>query len=299
MFRDVWDKDCLTVVPISSILNGIKNGIWKESIAKIRSLESKEEISRAKHHLPSVTFSGVFEDTREDDNIVLYNKLMVVDIDKISDKRLTAFKEELKKDKYVLTFFNGPTKGVKLLMNVDTDCEDHSTYAFSAVKYYFDEMYKIEIDPSGKNVSRLCFVSYDPDLYVNPEPFVFPVIRSIYDEENNQGYVKADTFNPKNLEQTTNGKKILDTSVKMVRASKTGGYHKGNRNNFIFSLACLMSDFGVPLELSCFLIYERYNSLEYKEVKNTIHSAYRKVHYNHGSRTLNVRGKNNGQAGFF
>tara|TARA_R110000772_G_scaffold36462_2_gene87197 strand:- start:3159 stop:3407 length:249 start_codon:yes stop_codon:yes gene_type:complete len=81
----------------------------------------------------------------------------------------------------------------------------------------------------------------------------------------------------------------------MVHKSKTGGYHKGNRNNYIFAVSCLLSEYGVPEEHGVGLLSAKYPSLEYKELKNTINSAYRKTKHSFGSKN----GAGNSQGGMF
>jgi VirE N-terminal domain len=46
---------------------------------------------------------------------------------------------------------------------------------WGAVIAYLRERYNLDVDPSGKDVSRLCFLSWDSDLYFNPHAQRFPV----------------------------------------------------------------------------------------------------------------------------
>jgi hypothetical protein len=242
IFKNVIDKDCSNVVKISSILKGIKNGRWKNRIEFLRSKTDKDEIKKLKFALPAVIWTGVFEE-RVDDACVLYNQLMVIDVDTITDKRLKTFRQELKNNPWVYAFFSGPTKGVKILVFVDADISWHNTHSFWNLEKEFKELYDIKIDPSGKNLSRLCFVSYDVDLYINPSPIYFQPKECLDPLDDFRSIGKE--YEPKNGIQVTNAKKIMDVCVKMVSKSKTGSYHKGNRNNFVFVLSCLMCEYGV------------------------------------------------------
>src|SRR5207244_10836636 len=49
-------------------------------------------------------------------------------------------------------------------------------HAWQAVAEYHKHQYGITWDASGKDISRLCYVSYDPNLHSNPgaRPFVVP-----------------------------------------------------------------------------------------------------------------------------
>src|SRR5690606_9951377 len=45
--------------------------------------------------------------------------------------------------------------------------------AFEGIAHYLYENYQIIVDPSGKNISRARFVSFDPELYQNPKALQF------------------------------------------------------------------------------------------------------------------------------
>jgi len=281
---------------MTSVLDAIKSGKWKDVVLPVRELKengTKEQVAEAKKLLPAVTWSGVFEDKRMDANIVHYNKLMVIDIDKITKTRLKTLKKELKSNKAVYAFFDGPTKGVKVLIFIDSEVEAHNTHAFWQIETMFDEMYGIEVDPSGKNIARLCFVSYDPDLYINPEPMELHIVEQ---EDPEAGFVTVGNYEYDNAIPETDATKILETCIKMPNTSKCGHYYKGNRNKFIFVTACLMCEFGVNPEITLSLLSSRFQSLKYKEHRTTIESAFRRSYKNFGTRTSNQKSNNNQQS---
>jgi hypothetical protein len=291
IFNGVLDKDCSNVVTFEALFNAIKNGKWKERIELIREAYSKKEketVRQLKHKLPAVTWSGVFEE-RLDDACVVYNKVMVIDIDNVSGKRLEKLKQELRKNPWVYAFFDGPTKGIKALVFIDAELDWHNNHTFEYLEMLFLDLYGIKIDPTGKNPSRLCFVSYDPDMYINPNPHELKIEKN----ESIDKFTAVGNYSPEDSAPVTDAKYILEICIKMVSKSKTGTYHKGNRNNYIFVLSCLMCEFGVPPELAYKLVFERYSSLGHKEVQSTLKSAYRRSHKNYGTRTANRRNNSN------
>jgi hypothetical protein len=294
IFKNVGDTDCSNVVKVASVLNAIKKGKWKSPVEAVRSLKasnaSKEVVTKAKAFLPAVIWTGVFEE-RLDDACVLYNQLMVIDVDNISAKRLVKFREELKNNPWVYSFFSGPTKGVKILVFVDSDISWHNKHAFWSLENEFLDLYNIKIDPSGKNLSRLCFVSYDPDLYINPNPVYFSPKETVDPLEEFRAIGR--TYESKNNIQVTDSRKIIDVCVKMVTKSKTGSYHKGNRNNFIFALSCLLCEYGLQPDQALNLVSMRYQSLKIREVRPTVDSAYKKAKHNFGTKVLNEKGNPN------
>lgn len=293
IYRNVEDSSCLNVVKVTSILQAIKDGKWKGVVLPVRELKAngtKKQVDDAKKLLPAVTWSGVFEDRRLDANMVHYNKLMVVDIDEITKTRLKRLKKELVNNPMIYAFFNGPTKGIKVLIFISAEQEWHNTHTFWHIEKLFKEMYGIKIDPSGKNLSRLCFVSYDPDLYLNPEPMELTIEEQ---EDPNGGFVSINNHDFSACAPETDATVIMERCIKMVKKSKTGGFYQGNRNNYIFSLSCLCCEFGMNPELALGLVSTRYQSLAFKEIRTTLESAYKRSYKNFGTKTVN--GKSNNQ----
>ena len=62
--------------------------------------------------------------------------------------------------------FRSPTgTGLKILFKVKADAESHKA-SFLAVKAHIRELANCDIDDACKDVTRLCFVSYDPSLWL-------------------------------------------------------------------------------------------------------------------------------------
>ena len=51
----------------------------------------------------------------------------------------------------------------------------HEHCAFPQIEKYLRETCDIDIDPSGDDITRLCFVSYDPDIHMKKEFTPFKV----------------------------------------------------------------------------------------------------------------------------
>ena len=64
--------------------------------------------------------------------------------------------------------------GVKALVQISNP-ERHEDH-FRALEKYFDRTYGLEVDGTGKNVSRACFESYDPEIIVQMEARVFSAL---------------------------------------------------------------------------------------------------------------------------
>ena len=259
------------------ILQDIHNGEYKDKVLEAReSINVKAKYDRLKKNLPSFTPCGTFNNNRLIKNIKQYNGIVPVDFDKInSETKANFLKLLLSRDSYIAAAFVSPSYGLKAFVVTDlNDSNDHK-YGFEAVSSYIEGKYgsmvSFKVDPSGKDITRLCYVSYDPTMHINTSPEIFEV---------NVGELKLmDGFQPIKTEITgareTNLNRIIEFCIKGVNASKVGRYAKGNRNNWVYALARLTNQYGVPYEFAFNYIGQRYSSLGYEEMKTTLSSAYK------------------------
>jgi hypothetical protein len=153
-------------------------------IERVRGVHSVDENNNpvpdkeAKKDLPVVCFSGQF-DSRRDDALVSHNGLIVLDFDHID---VDVSKSILATDDYVYACWVSPSgDGLKALVRISTPSK-HREH-FKAIQLYMDRTYGLEVDPSGKNESRACFESYDPDIIINDNCKTFSSIVSDTEEK--------------------------------------------------------------------------------------------------------------------
>ena len=150
-------------------LNHIKNGTYKDIVKDCRKAlqqGNKELYTKLKSALPAVTFCGVFKG-RKASEIIEYNNLMILDIDDLPQKDFFNIKRVLSNDKYILSLWDSPSgQGLKCLIRIDSSIDKHKLI-FNSLVLYFSENYQIILDKSGKDVSRLCFSSWDENIYYN------------------------------------------------------------------------------------------------------------------------------------
>lgn len=181
--NDTWGKVSKQIT-IDDVLNEIKGGKYFNHIEKLRKLLEQgddESYKAEKLKLPAITFCGTFNEVRKKDNLKEYNRLIVIDIDKLTKEELTQTISYLKKDKYVFSFWISPShngiKGLVLLKYnfeiIDTDTCHRS--AFDKLSNHLFTTYKIKLDSSGSDTTRLCFMCYDPNLYIKDEVCFFEI----------------------------------------------------------------------------------------------------------------------------
>jgi len=277
-FKNTFDTDCSNITTIEETLSRIKSDEFKDQILNVRQAKKENnayQMKKWKADLPAVTWSGKFFE-RKDGSCLVYNHIFVVDIDNIGINRLKRFKKELIDNPWVYAYFDGPTKGIKILVFVDSPIEWHSTHAFDTIDNAFYNLYNIRIDRSGRNISRLCYVSYDPSLYINEDALAL----HIEPAEKVKMYDHIKHKNPFNTESAIkDGLFIFNECVKITEFSRVGKYRKGNRNNFIFVLSCLLCEHAITREQAESYICSRFKSLEVKEVQTTVSSAYRRAKF--------------------
>ena len=106
--------------------------------------------------------------TRNDKALVSHSGLLCIDFDHLQSVDL--LRNQLLQDEYFetqLLFVSPSGDGLKWIISIDTKQTTHSNY-FAAVANYILQTYGVEVDKSGRDISRACFLSYDPQVYINP-----------------------------------------------------------------------------------------------------------------------------------
>lgn len=167
-----FEKEIKQVIPnktvtAGEILKNIKEGKWKKEIEKIRSLSDKvQKISKS--YLPYVTWSGTFK-KRNNDELKEWSGILCIDIDNVETYNETF--ATICNDEYTLAAFASPTgTGIKVLWKIGTP-EFHNKLK-NGIILYCKSQWKTEIDNTF-DVSRPCFISYDPQCYVNEDSTVY------------------------------------------------------------------------------------------------------------------------------
>lgn len=165
---------------IGRVLNGIRIEAYCSEIGSARvclNSGNKDEYDAVKKKLPAVTFCGTFVSGHSANECNTYNNIMVIDIDKLEDGDMSRVKDILAHDPYVAAFWESPSgmgyKGLVSLSYADfydgMDITDKHRLAFQQIFTYLLNNYGIELDKSGKDICRLCFMSSDNGIVVKDE----------------------------------------------------------------------------------------------------------------------------------
>lgn len=161
---------------VSEAVDLIRSDRLKADIERLRGLLTTGDragYDAGKRSLPAVTWSGVFKE-RNKSGLVSHSGLVVQDLDHLGAS-LPAVRAALEADPAVAVVFTSPSgDGIKAVYAVG-DMADHGR-AWRAVADRVAAGTGIEPDKSGKDISRLCFLSHDPACFFrsDPVPVVIP-----------------------------------------------------------------------------------------------------------------------------
>ncbi|MGA1702649.1 MAG: BT4734/BF3469 family protein [Methylophilaceae bacterium] len=273
---------------VSFVLERIKSGRHKELIYSIRNEKDKEVRNELKKELPAICFSGTFS-KRSDDAIIEHSGLICLDFDGYeTESEMLSDKESISNDKYVMSVFISPSgNGLKVIVKIPEDIENHKRY-FDALGEHFGSD---KFDISTKNVSRVCYESYDPDIYVNMDSELWTTMAD-YD------YRPVDRYNDRPTIPITDNNKIIEILLKWW--SKKYPMVEGQRNNNAFILASALNEYGIAKSLAEYVIMNYASAgFSHSEIKVTVDSAYRNVrahgtkYYEDDARMSKIRQKIN------
>lgn len=199
---------------------------------------NKKEADKLKSKLPGFTTSGFFDKERKKENLIKYYGLMVLDIDKLeSEEEVKQIKEKARNMPETKMAFVSPSGlGLKIIVETNnTDVERHTEVYKELVEYY-EKALEVKLDSQTCDVSRLCFMSSDANVYYNRDSEMFrsEVLKNtpkkeIRKEIKIKKEVKIQIIN--DLEKYN---RVIEEVVCFTR--KRQKYESGNRNRFVYLL---------------------------------------------------------------
>ena len=263
IFKDIKDTSQPFYRDVMVVLNRIREGSSKDLVKKIRAEKDKTQRNRLKQSLPAVCFSGKFT-KRNDSSLVEHSGIICLDFDGYkTNKDMLQEKERLSKDKNVFSVFISPSgNGLKVLVKIPRDADNHKNY-FNSLEKHFDSEY---FDKTSKNISRVCYESYDPLIHINE-------LSSLWEKIEETEYQEVVKYRDRPTIPITNENKIVEILMKWW--DKKYGLKEGERNNNIYVLASAFNDFGVNQTLAEYVMssFATKDFPDY-EIKRTIESAY-------------------------
>jgi hypothetical protein len=265
IFKNIKDTSTPFYRDIGFILNRIKEGKSKEVVQAIRNEKDKDKRNKLKSTLPAICFSGTFN-KRNDNSLIDHSGLICLDFDGyVNKKELMAERARIILDRYVYSCFISPSgDGLKVIVKIPKDSMNHKHYFNSLGEHFASEHF----DATSKNISRVCYESYDPLTYVNTNSDVWDKI-----VQDTKQYSTEDTLLPK-IRLTKKDEIIRRLKVWWERSY---GIVEGERNNNVYILASSFNDFGIDKEIAleeC--LFYQHEGFDHREIMTTVTSAYSK-----------------------
>lgn len=141
----------------------------KAQTEKLRTIADKKDARKfKKYNFDYVSFSGTFS-YRDDDHVTKPSNLLCVDFDHLPN--VEEMFQKLLHDRYFTTelLFRSPSgDGLKWVIPIEYRGHTHEQI-FDAVYNYVSATYGTAMDRSCSDMSRPCYLPYDPGAYLNPK----------------------------------------------------------------------------------------------------------------------------------
>jgi hypothetical protein len=260
------------------IARDIASDKHKSEIEEIRELLEQgktEEASNKKKQLLAFTPSAVFTEKRQIQYLERYSGFVHLDFDKLTSEQMKAAFQIISEIPYTFLSFISPSgNGLKVFIEVDTEIDFHDI-AYLQVQKYYEEATGLKADPSCKDITRLCFMSYHPDLYKNIRNVKFKVeLPEVIAQPVPEAETKAPTINPRVFKEPDlelNPLFIFNQQIQFT--NNKSSYTDGNRNNYIYLLASNCNRAGL-LQSDTEILCAQNFDLSEKEIKTAVNSAY-------------------------
>jgi len=183
-------KSAITVLHQIIAEHGLKSKIYGDKKKNLPAIcihgQFKKKVATQDKKTGQVLMLG----GRTNQHLSEYSNQVHLDMDKLDLERVLAYQKKLSADPYVHVHFKSPSwRGVKLSCHHQYGPERHDE-VYYAFKDYIQKLLGCdpsEFDDVVRSISRLCFASYDPDAYYNPDslPFLLPEdrVENLKDED--------------------------------------------------------------------------------------------------------------------
>lgn len=251
------------------------NYTLRQAIEYIRRADEKDREALKFRLLPAVAYNGIFHyvDAKGIDE---YSCITAMDFDHISTQdELVHLRNRLIKTPCVVCVFVTPSgRGVKALVLHDNTDPDKHTDLYNQLLDKFNVASK---DTGCKDLARRNYLSYDPDIWVNPNPTPY-------------NYIPSLAQHSKPIPSPCRNKKVSDRSIISImnatwKRKNPEYWMEGSRASSIFKAACLMCRWGVDESLASEYFVNGWESdtMSEKEILEHVGNAYKAEQDNFGT----------------
>lgn len=259
LFGKITDINHPEEYDIDKVLEIIQNNTYfhlKEKVDAVRKAKNDEDKDKAKMKLPAITWNGTFK-TKNRNDLIHYSSFTALDFDDIEPEKMHEFGKWLQSFSCVYAYYVTPSgKGYKAIIFHDN---------YEPLYHYdlYNQLLKLfdcpEKDTSTVDLARGNFLSYDPNLWKNPNPQPFHFVPStpepiildtvtetiIRDETGTEIMTEDDSY-VANFLNTLSRQVVSDDSIiRILGKIWTGKSIANGRNNTAMSYAGVLCKAGV------------------------------------------------------
>lgn len=259
-------------VSLIILSNRLASDQYKAQVEEIRDLIAQgklEEAQAKKQQLPAFTPSATFKEKRVLANMEQYSGFVHLDFDKLNPQQLAEAAQVIAQIPYTFLCFKSPSgNGFKVFVEVNTGPEHHET-AYRQVKVHYEKATGLKADEKCKDITRLCFVSYDPQLYKNIGNKKFEVAGiELPITKSTELPPQIQPVQPVEMDDY-----LFPFQQQITFTNQKAEYTNGNRNNYIYLLASNCNRAGIP-EQDTLILCKQHFDLPEKEIKTSVRSAF-------------------------
>lgn len=260
IFKNISETNTPFFRNIEDIFKRIRIGVSKKLILRLREEKDKEKSDQLKRSLPAILFAGTFTN-RSTNGFKDHSGFICLDFDKYdNDEKLLFDRKLIEANPYTYAVFTSPSgNGMKVIVKILPDKSNHKNIFKALGEYYNLESF----DYVTSDISRACFESFDPEIYINDEALTWN--KFIQDE--GHSFINSNPIAPLENE---------DEIVKRLMVWFNSKYSMtSNRNNNLYILASAFNEYGIHQE-NCYSYLLRYQEPDFteKEINAVVRSAY-------------------------
>lgn len=323
-------------ITLRKVIENITKGVHAKLVFKIRLLVSQgktEEANNVKKQLPFYTVTAGYSEKRQAYSITRYTHVILLDIDDQPEEKLEDLREKINKDPNTLGSFLTPkAHGFKIFVFLQTEdattlretfsngekdfaaLEKYHRMMYDTCKEYYEKLLDVEVDGSGKDISRGFFTSFDEKAYLNEELMkeVDEILTGIVPPEKPQTGRKKSGKAMSESDKVVSDKAVSDRVISdkaeaepwermefnkaVLAVKRIAKFEPGSRDSFIFALGNKCYAKALEEGVAIRLAQENFGG-EGFDVAVPIHNAYiytdkteeAAIHHKKRSRTLSTK----------
>lgn len=280
LFKRITDVKNPINYNLDDILEIIKTGTefdLKKKVQDVRNAKDKDEKDEKKKRIPAATVNGTFE-SKNKNCLLVYSSYTALDFDHIPEDEMQDFIDNLKKSPHVYAGFRTSSgEGYKaIILHDNLEPLYHDDLYEQLLEYYNCEVK----DTSTRDLARGNYLSYDPDLWINPDAVPFHFVPSTTVPKTvvmkTETVIKTDTGEEILVQDDDEASGFLlklrkqvisdETIIKFLKGIWTGKAIGQGRNNAAMSYAGVLCKAGIEKSKAKAVIEELIPGFDISEI---------------------------------